>query len=117
MALPALRFDQHDPCRLYEQDRQIAIAPPGDLAEDRAVSRRDLFGNEPQPCGEVAAFGERIEALAGEDVGCERLMSVPGIGPIISGAMVSAIGTGVGKGFCLVSRSFPLALTAVMHRR
>src|SRR5512134_1564898 len=35
-----------------------------------------------------------IEALAGEDAGCERLMSVPGIGPIISSAMVSAIGTG-----------------------
>src|SRR5881398_2475029 len=27
-------------------------------------------------------------------VGCERLMSVPGIGPIISSAMVAAIGSG-----------------------
>jgi transposase len=46
---------------------------------------------------------ERIEALSGEieelakrDAGCERLMSVPGIGPIISSAMVAAIGTGDG---------------------
>jgi transposase len=44
---------------------------------------------------------ERIEGLSGEinaiarqDTGCERLMSVPGIGPIISSAMVAAIGAG-----------------------
>ena len=44
---------------------------------------------------------ERIEGLSGEveefakrDAGCERLMSIPGIGPIISSAMVAAIGTG-----------------------
>ena len=30
------------------------------------------------------------------DAGCERLVSVPGIGPIISSAMVAAIGTGDG---------------------
>jgi transposase len=44
---------------------------------------------------------ERIEELSGEitafakqDSGCERLMSIPGIGPLISSAMVAAIGTG-----------------------
>jgi transposase len=44
---------------------------------------------------------ERIENLSGEiltiarqDAGCDRLMSVPGIGPIISSAMVAAIGSG-----------------------
>ena len=35
-----------------------------------------------------------IAALARQDAGCERLMSVPGIGPIISSAMVAAIGAG-----------------------
>ena len=35
-----------------------------------------------------------IEMLAHEDAGAERLMSAPGIGPIISSAMVAAIGTG-----------------------
>jgi len=35
-----------------------------------------------------------IEALAKQDAGCERLMTVPGIGPIISSATVAAIGTG-----------------------
>src|SRR5258708_5936442 len=34
------------------------------------------------------------EAIARQDAGCERLMSVPGIGPIISSAMVAAIGAG-----------------------
>jgi transposase len=35
-----------------------------------------------------------IEGLAKQDAGCERLMTVPGIGPIISSAMVAAIGAG-----------------------
>jgi transposase len=44
---------------------------------------------------------ERIEGITGEiatlakqDAGSQRLMSVPGVGPIISSAMVAAIGTG-----------------------
>jgi hypothetical protein len=36
----------------------------------------------------------QIEALAKADAGCERLMTVPGVGPIISSATVAAIGTG-----------------------
>jgi transposase len=38
----------------------------------------------------------QIEALAKADAGCERLMTVPGVGPIISSATVAAIGTGDG---------------------
>ena len=37
-----------------------------------------------------------IEALAQQDDGCQRLMTVPGVGPIISSAMVAAIGNGAG---------------------
>jgi transposase len=51
--------------------------------------------------GDWRRLDERIEGLSGEvngfarqDASCERLMSVPGIGPIISSAMVAAIGTG-----------------------
>jgi transposase len=51
--------------------------------------------------GDWRRLDERIEGLTGEieavarrDAGCERLMSVPGIGPIISSAMVAAIGAG-----------------------
>ena len=42
----------------------------------------------------IEGLSSEIEALAKQDAGCERLMSVPGIGPIISSAMVAAIGTG-----------------------
>src|SRR6266498_178469 len=60
MALPALGLDQHNPCRLDEQDPQVAIATLRYLAEDRAIPSRDLLGDEPEPSGEVAALGERI---------------------------------------------------------
>src|SRR6202049_3257191 len=39
-------------------------------------------------------LSSEIEALARQDQACSRLMTVPGIGPIISSAMVAAIGTG-----------------------
>jgi transposase len=42
----------------------------------------------------IEDLSNEIEAIARRDVGCDRLMSVPGIGPIISSAMVAAIGTG-----------------------
>ena len=44
----------------------------------------------------IEDLSAEIEDLASRDAGCERLMSVPGIGPIISSAMVAAIGTGDG---------------------
>ena len=59
-ALPALWLDQHNPRRLDEQDAQVAIATLRYLAENGAIPSRDLLGDEPQPSGEVAAFGERI---------------------------------------------------------
>ena len=42
----------------------------------------------------VEDLSSEIEALARQDKGCERLMSVPGIGPLIASAMVAAIGNG-----------------------
>jgi transposase len=42
----------------------------------------------------IQVLSAEIEAMARKDAGCERLMSVPGIGPIISSATVAAIGTG-----------------------
>src|SRR6202140_2595554 len=42
----------------------------------------------------VEGLSSEIETLARQDKACERLMTVPGIGPIISSAMVTAIGTG-----------------------
>jgi hypothetical protein len=42
----------------------------------------------------IEGLFDEIGALARHDKGCERLMTVPGIGPIVSSAMVAAIGTG-----------------------
>ena len=42
----------------------------------------------------IEALSSEIGALACKDPACDRLMSVPGIGPIISSAMVAAIGSG-----------------------
>ena len=42
----------------------------------------------------IEGLSREIEAMARQDAGCARLMSVPGIGPIIASAMVAAIGTG-----------------------
>ena len=42
----------------------------------------------------IEGLSSEIVALARQDQACVRLMTVPGIGPIISSAMVAAIGTG-----------------------
>jgi transposase len=42
----------------------------------------------------IESLSTDIKALADQDPACERLMSVPGIGLIISSAMVAAIGNG-----------------------
>jgi transposase len=42
----------------------------------------------------IEGLSAEIEVVARRDSGCERLMTVPGVGPIISSATVAAIGTG-----------------------
>jgi transposase len=54
----------------------------------------DLAGDWSRLDERIEGLSCEIETLAHRDAGCERLMSVPGIGPIISSAMVAAIGTG-----------------------
>jgi transposase len=44
----------------------------------------------------IAAVSAEIEVLAQQDNSSQRLMSVPGIGPITSSAMVAAISNGAG---------------------
>jgi transposase len=44
----------------------------------------------------IVTVSAEIEALAQQDDSCQRLMTVPGVGPIISSAVVAAIGNGVG---------------------
>jgi transposase len=54
----------------------------------------DLAGDWRRLDERVGGLSDEIEALARRDAGCERLMSVPGVGPIIASAMVAAIGSG-----------------------
>jgi transposase len=42
----------------------------------------------------IESLSSEITTLACQDSACDRLMTVPGIGPIIASAMVAAIGTG-----------------------
>src|SRR6516225_4388118 len=43
----------------------------------------------------IEAVTDEIETVVKSDDNCRRVMTVPGIGPIISSAMVAAIGNGV----------------------
>jgi transposase len=54
----------------------------------------DLAGDRRRLDERIEGLSSEIETLARQDKACERLMTVPGIGPIISSAMVAAIGTG-----------------------
>jgi transposase len=54
----------------------------------------DLTGDWRRLDERIEGLSNEIVAIARQDDGCERLMSVPGIGPIISSAMVAAIGAG-----------------------
>ena len=54
----------------------------------------DLMGDWHRLDERIEGLSGEIETLARQDQGCARLMSVPGIGPIISSAMVAAIGSG-----------------------
>jgi transposase len=54
----------------------------------------DLAGDWHRLDERIEGLSSEIEAVARRDSSCERLMSVPGIGPSISSAMVAAIGAG-----------------------
>ena len=55
----------------------------------------DLAGDWRQLDERIETVTDEIETLAKSDDSCRRVMTVPGIGPIISSAMVAAIGSGV----------------------
>ena len=96
--------------RAFLLDRGIAVAKglnrlraalPGILGtRTEVLSPRllhiieDLVGDWRHLDQRIDNVSLQIEALASGDAGCERLMTVPGVGPIISSATVAAIGTG-----------------------
>src|SRR5262249_8273207 len=71
------------------------LATPHDVLSPRMVHMiEDLAGDWRRLDERIEGLSNEIEALARRDAGCERLMSIPGIGPIISTAVVAAIGGG-----------------------
>ena len=71
------------------------LAAPSDVVAPRMVRIiEELAGDWRRLDERIRALSDEIEAIARRDVGCERLMSVPGVGPIVSSAMVAAIGAG-----------------------
>ncbi len=71
------------------------LATPPDVLSPRIVHIiEDLAGDWRRLDERVESLSKEIVAIARQDASCERLISVPGIGPIISSAMVAAIGAG-----------------------
>ena len=72
----------------------ILATPPDVLSPRMAQLIEGLAGDWRWLDARIEGLSSEIAAIARQDVGCERLMSVPGIGPVISSAMVAAIGAG-----------------------
>src|SRR5438046_2411130 len=72
----------------------ILSTPPDVLSPCMVRVIEDLAGDWRRLDERIEGLSSEIQAVALQDAGCERLMSVPGIGPIISSAMVAAIGAG-----------------------
>ncbi len=71
---------------------RILAAPTSILSPRMSRVIEDLSGDWRRLDDRIEQLSIEIATLAHADFGCERLMSVPGIGPIISSAMVAAIG-------------------------
>jgi transposase len=71
------------------------LATRSDVLSSRVLRIiEDLAGDWRRLDERIEDLSGEIEELARKDQACERLMTVPGIGPIISSAIVAAIGTG-----------------------
>ena len=71
------------------------LAAPTDVLSPRLRHLIEILADEWRRLDErIDCLSDEIEAIAHQDAGCERLLSVPGIGPIIASATVAAIGTG-----------------------
>src|SRR5215469_8124655 len=81
--------------RFLRNELPHILAAPCDALSSRMLRViEDLAGDWRRLDERIEGLSSEIEAQARQDKGCERLMTVPGIGPIISSAMVAAIGTG-----------------------
>ena len=73
----------------------IILATRSDVLSPRILRVIQGLANDwRRPDERIDDLSQEIEALARQDPACERLKTVTGIGPIISNAMVAAIGNG-----------------------
>ncbi len=81
--------------RFLRQQLPQILATRTDVLSPRMIRIiGDLIGDWAYLDVRVERVTDEIEALTRTDEGCRRLITVPGIGPIISSAMVAAIGNG-----------------------
>jgi len=81
--------------RFLRQGLPDILAKRTDVLSPRMVRIvADLASDWRQLDERIEAVTDEIETLAKSDDNCRRVMTVPGIGPIISSAMVAAIGSG-----------------------
>ena len=81
--------------RFLRQALPDILAKRTDVLSPRMVRIvADLASDWRQLDERIEAVTDEIETLAKSDDSCRRVMTVPGIGPIISSAMVAAIGSG-----------------------
>ena len=77
----------------------------------------DLASDWRQLDERIEPVTDEIETLAKSDGGCRRVMTVPGIGPIISSAMIAAIGNGAACKSSRVGRTDPTTPSAIRSAR
>ena len=81
--------------RFLQRELPGILATRSDVLSPRMMRViEDLAGDWHRLDERIEGLSTEIAALADQDPACERLMTVPGIGPIISSAMVAAIGNG-----------------------
>jgi transposase len=81
--------------RFLRQSLPDLLANRADVLTPRMVNLiEDLAGDLHHLDQRIDEVTGEIETLARDDEACQRLMTVPGIGPIIASAMVATIGNG-----------------------
>src|SRR6266478_1532215 len=81
--------------RFLRSELPSILAKRSDVLSPRMMRIiEDLAGDWRRLDERIEGLSAEITSLVEQDPVCERLMTVPGIGPIISSAMVAAIGNG-----------------------